>query len=248
MLSAWATHFRQHYITDDDLPAMVDGTGLSNADYLRTVLFPDATQPPGPSLRAGDFGEILVADYIEFLMGYWSPRALRYQDRWNRNDSTKGCVANRCSISPIWMARMQTSTSFPSSVASLGVRSPFAVASRRAADALMASAVVVDRRNLERHRSVLARRQDAFEAQPERCRISFLGPLDGLSGQRLRLAVEKSLGRHRRFIARAPRPARGVAGEASAKRASPLFFRCFFSDDSAGLQSVWILAEPHALV
>ena len=91
VLSAWATHFRQHYITDDDLPAMVDGTGLSNADYLRTVLFPDATQPPGPSLRAGDFGEILVADYIEFLMGYWSPRALRYQDRWNRNDSTKGC-------------------------------------------------------------------------------------------------------------------------------------------------------------
>lgn len=24
-------------------------------------------------------------------LGYWSPRTLRYQDRWNRNDSTKGC-------------------------------------------------------------------------------------------------------------------------------------------------------------
>ena len=46
---------------------------------------------PGPSSRSGDFGEILIADYIEFVLGYWCPRELRYQDRWNRNDSTKGC-------------------------------------------------------------------------------------------------------------------------------------------------------------
>ncbi len=91
VLSAWATHFRQHYIGDEELPAMVDGTGLSNAEYLREVLFPDATTTPGPSLRSGDFGEILVADYVEYVLGYWSPRTLRYQDRWNRNDSTKGC-------------------------------------------------------------------------------------------------------------------------------------------------------------
>mgnify|MGYP006899054753 FL=1 len=46
---------------------------------------------PGPSLRSGDFGEIVVADFIEFFLGYWWPRDLRYQDRWNRDDSTKGC-------------------------------------------------------------------------------------------------------------------------------------------------------------
>lgn len=91
VLSAWASHFRQHYITDADLPAMVDGTGHSKAEYLRTILFPDRVQAPGPSLRSGDFGEILVADYIEYMLGYWCPRELRYQDRWNRNDSTKGC-------------------------------------------------------------------------------------------------------------------------------------------------------------
>jgi hypothetical protein len=91
VLSAWARHFRQHYITDADLPAMADGTGLSNPEYLRTILLPDAKNAPGPSLRSGDFGEILVADYIEFVLGYWCPRELRYQDRWNRNDSTKGC-------------------------------------------------------------------------------------------------------------------------------------------------------------
>ena len=91
VLSAWARHFRQHYISDEDLPGMVDGTGLTTADYLHNILFPDASQRPGPSLRSGDFGEILVADYIEYRLGYWSPRVLRYQDRWNRNDSTKGC-------------------------------------------------------------------------------------------------------------------------------------------------------------
>ena len=90
-LSNWARHFRQHYVSDQDLPAMVDGTELSPAEYLRTLVFPDAKEPPGPSVRSGDFGEILVADYIEFMLGYWSPRELRYQDRWTRNDSTKGC-------------------------------------------------------------------------------------------------------------------------------------------------------------
>jgi len=91
VLSEWAAHFRHHYIADEDLPIMVDGTGLTNAEYLRQTLLPDRTQVPGPSLRSGDFGEILVADYIEYVLGYWCPRELRYQERWNRNDSTKGC-------------------------------------------------------------------------------------------------------------------------------------------------------------
>ena len=42
VLSAWAWHFRQHYITDADLPAMVDGTGLSKAEYQRMILLLDA--------------------------------------------------------------------------------------------------------------------------------------------------------------------------------------------------------------
>lgn len=70
---------------------MTGGTGLGHPDYLRTILFPDAKIAPGPSLRSGDFGEIIVADFIEYFLGYWCPRELRYQDRWNRNDSTKGC-------------------------------------------------------------------------------------------------------------------------------------------------------------
>jgi len=64
---------------------------MSNAEYLVSIKFPDSKVAPGPSVRAGDFAEILVADFIEFVLGFWCPRELRYQDRWNRNDSTKGC-------------------------------------------------------------------------------------------------------------------------------------------------------------
>ncbi|WP_068864861.1 Hachiman antiphage defense system protein HamA [Erythrobacter dokdonensis] len=91
IISLWARHLRQHYIADADLPFMAAGTGLAHPEYLRTILFPDAKVAPGPSLRSGDFGEILVADFIEYFRGFWCPRELRYQDRWNRNDSTKGC-------------------------------------------------------------------------------------------------------------------------------------------------------------
>tara|TARA_R110002167_G_scaffold293826_1_gene498480 strand:- start:174 stop:473 length:300 start_codon:yes stop_codon:yes gene_type:complete len=43
----------------------------------------------GPSIRAGDFGEVLVADFLEYLFGYWVPRT-RYSDKTIRNESTKG--------------------------------------------------------------------------------------------------------------------------------------------------------------
>lgn len=91
VLSAWAKHFREHYCPDGDLADLADGTGKSNAEFLTSLIFPDETAPPGPSVRSGDFSEILVADFIEYVLGYWCPRELRYSDRFNRNDSTKGC-------------------------------------------------------------------------------------------------------------------------------------------------------------
>jgi hypothetical protein len=91
ILSEWARHFRNHYCADTDLPDLIEGTGLSNKDYLLSIKFPDASAAPGPSIRAGDFAEILVADFVEFLLGYWCPRELRYDMKWSRNESTKGC-------------------------------------------------------------------------------------------------------------------------------------------------------------
>jgi len=86
-----AKHFRQHYCEDALLDELRQGTGLSRAQFLEQVKFPDATDAPGPSIRSGDFAEILIADYVEFKLGYWCPRELRYDMRWNRNESTKGC-------------------------------------------------------------------------------------------------------------------------------------------------------------
>src|ERR1700690_2369688 len=79
-LSDWAKHFRNHYCLDTEIDALRNGTGLSRADYLIHIKFPDATAAPGPSIRAGDFGEILAADYLEYVLGYWTPR-VRFGDK-----------------------------------------------------------------------------------------------------------------------------------------------------------------------
>lgn len=89
ILSAWAKHFRNQYCLDDQIDALCNGTSLSRADYLRTIKFPDQSAAPGPSIRAGDFGEVLVADYLEFALEYWLPRT-RYDNKTVRNESTKG--------------------------------------------------------------------------------------------------------------------------------------------------------------
>jgi hypothetical protein len=89
VLSAWAKHFRNQYCEDGQIDALCRGTGLSRAEYLHQIKFPDPTGPPGPSIRAGDFGEIIVADYVEFALNYWLPRT-RYDHKTVRNESTKG--------------------------------------------------------------------------------------------------------------------------------------------------------------
>jgi len=91
ILSAWARYFREHYCEDDLLDRLREGTGLSRAEFLEQMKFPDAATAPGPSVRSGDFAEILIADYVEFKLGYWCPRELRYEMKWSRNESAKGC-------------------------------------------------------------------------------------------------------------------------------------------------------------
>ncbi|OQA89171.1 MAG: hypothetical protein BWY28_01209 [bacterium ADurb.Bin236] len=89
ILSAWARHFRRHYCLDTEIDILRDGTGLSRRDYLLSIVFPDSRTPPGPSLRSGDFAEILIADYLEFMLSFWVPRQ-RYDSKNIRNESTKG--------------------------------------------------------------------------------------------------------------------------------------------------------------
>src|SRR5690625_2792005 len=74
ILSFWAKHFRQQYCSDDDIDIMRKGYGYSRAEYLNEIKFPDSSLAPGPSIRAGDFSEILVSDYMEYILEYWVPR------------------------------------------------------------------------------------------------------------------------------------------------------------------------------
>ena len=89
MLSAWAMHLRNHYCLDDEIDFYRRGLGLSRTDYLNNIKLPDSIKAPGPSIRAGDFSEILVSDYLQFILDYWVPRT-RYGDKTVRNESTKG--------------------------------------------------------------------------------------------------------------------------------------------------------------
>lgn len=88
-LSVWASDFRQHYCSDAEIDDLRDGTGYSRADYLTQLVFPDKSTAPGPSIRAGDFAELLISDYVEHLLGYWVPRG-KYAEKASRDESIKG--------------------------------------------------------------------------------------------------------------------------------------------------------------
>jgi len=88
-LKEWASNFRQHYCLDEEIDELRDGTGLSRADYLTQLVFPDKSLAPGPAVRAGDFAELVVSDYVEYILGYWVPRG-KYAEKASRDESVKG--------------------------------------------------------------------------------------------------------------------------------------------------------------
>jgi hypothetical protein len=89
VLSAWAKHFRNHYCLDTEIDILKPAQ-YTRSKYLTSIKFPDSSAGLGPGIRAGDFGEILVADYLQYLLGYWVPR-LRWDCKDIRNSSGKGC-------------------------------------------------------------------------------------------------------------------------------------------------------------
>lgn len=88
IVTKWARHFRNHYCFDSEIDLLSEGTGKTKKDYLLDLKFP-STSGFGPGIRSGDFSEILVADYLEFVLGYWVPRT-RYGNKIIRDESTKG--------------------------------------------------------------------------------------------------------------------------------------------------------------
>jgi len=87
VLSAWAKHFRNHYCRDSDIDSLRGDK--SRKAYLNEIKFPSRTSKLGPGVRAGDFGEILIADYLQFILGYSVPR-VRWGSKIVRDESPKG--------------------------------------------------------------------------------------------------------------------------------------------------------------
>lgn len=87
ILSAWAAHIRNHYCLDTDIDFMRGKR--SRSCYLNEIKFPCKTSKLGPSIRAGDFGEILVADYLQWVLSFWVPR-IRWGSKAVRDESPKG--------------------------------------------------------------------------------------------------------------------------------------------------------------
>ena len=85
----WANHFRNQYERDDLIDDDRDGPGLSREEYLLQMVFPDKNDKLGRATRTGDFAEIMVADFLEYVEKYWVPR-IRYDDKRNRNCSPQG--------------------------------------------------------------------------------------------------------------------------------------------------------------
>lgn len=89
VLNEWANHFRKQYCDDNILDILVEGTGMSKQEWLLKNKFPSDKIVPGPSTRAGDFGELLIADYIEYIYSYYVPRT-KYSNKINPNTSPQG--------------------------------------------------------------------------------------------------------------------------------------------------------------
>lgn len=87
VLSAWAKHFRNHYCLDTEIDFLRGKR--SRSDYLTNIKFPRKTSKLGPGIRAGDFGEILVSDYLQWLLDYWVPR-VRWSSKAISDESPKG--------------------------------------------------------------------------------------------------------------------------------------------------------------
>lgn len=89
VIKSWAKLFRQNYCSDADIDALRSGTGFSRKEFLEQLIFPDRFAAPGPSIRSGDFAELMVTDYVQFIQSYWVPR-MKYSEKASRNESIKG--------------------------------------------------------------------------------------------------------------------------------------------------------------
>ena len=89
VIDEWANKFRQNYCVDSEIDYFRGGYGYSRQEYLEKIKFPNKDEGFGPGTRSGDFAELLVADYLQFVRNYYVPRT-RYDRKVNPDSSTQG--------------------------------------------------------------------------------------------------------------------------------------------------------------
>lgn len=88
-LNKWAIGLRNNYVEENLLESLVEGTGLTKKEYLEKNVFPNYQDRLGASVMSGEFGEILVCDYINFVLKHYVTRT-RYFEKVNPNMAISG--------------------------------------------------------------------------------------------------------------------------------------------------------------
>ena len=88
-LNNWAIGLRNNYIEENLLEQAISGTGLTKKEYLEKMIFPNPGVPQGAATMSGEFGELLVYDYINYVLEYYVPR-IRYFNKANPNTPIHG--------------------------------------------------------------------------------------------------------------------------------------------------------------
>ena len=89
ILNSWASGLRNNYIDEHLLEQAISGTGLTKKEYLKKMIFPNPRVPQGAATMSGEFGELLVYDYINYVLDYYVPRT-RYFNKVNPNTPIHG--------------------------------------------------------------------------------------------------------------------------------------------------------------
>lgn len=88
-LNNWALGLRDNYVEEILLESLVRGTGLTQKEFLEKNIFPNHQNKLGASTMSGEFGEILVYDYINFVLKHYITRT-RYLEKVNHDMPVSG--------------------------------------------------------------------------------------------------------------------------------------------------------------
>lgn len=83
-LNKWASGLRNNYVEEQLLDLLIAGTGLTKREFLEKNIFPNPKISQGAATMSGEFGELLVYDFINFVLEHFVSRT-KYLEKINPN-------------------------------------------------------------------------------------------------------------------------------------------------------------------